>query len=139
MSNAAKYFIGFAFTLLSWGCPGTQQPETLALAGTNWILTAMPADLPPGIKINLQFDEEKITGKGVCNRYFSNYELTGDQIHFNSIGATEMMCLKYSELERIYLQLLQQSETIRRTKDALTVITKNGTLEFRLAATSGGN
>ena len=42
----------------------------------------------------IKFDEKenKVSGKAVCNSYFSEYEMIGQKISFGSVGSTKMYC-----------------------------------------------
>lgn len=103
---------------------------------TVWVLQSMTDKVPAGVEIELQFEKDKITGKGVCNRYFADYELNGKQINFQSVGATKMMCEQHNDWEAKYFQALQNAQEFTLQKEKLIIKTKDGDLIFKPANTT---
>lgn len=134
MSSILKLFTACLFLNLLIACGGQSKLTQEDLNGTFWSLTSMPGDLPDGVEINLQFEPNRITGAGVCNRYFSEYSLEGNRISFKAIGATEMMCMEHSDVEVKYFQTLDKAETVELAGDQLTIHTPDGTLIFSAAS-----
>lgn len=122
-----------SFSMILACGPASDQTPT-DLSGTFWELVQMPGDLPDGLDINLQFEAGRIAGKGVCNRYFSDYTLEGNQISFKAIGATEMMCMEHSDVEVRYFQTLEKAGTLQVEGEKLTISTADGDLVYQSAA-----
>ncbi|PHN08303.1 META domain-containing protein [Flavilitoribacter nigricans] len=133
MSNLFKLFCGLFLLQLSMGCGDQATINPSDLSGTSWTLQRMPGGLPAGVDINLQFEINRIAGKGVCNRYFSEYTMKGNRITFLGVAATEMMCMEHSEVETRYFQSLEKVETIALEEDQLTLSTPDGALLFSAA------
>lgn len=134
MPNILKLFIAcFLLNVIS-SCGDQPNITQEDLNGTFWSLTSMSGELPAGVDINLQFDPNRITGKGVCNRYFSEYSVAGNRINFKAIGATEMMCMEHSAVEVKYFQTLEKAETVELAGDQLTIHTADGALIFTAAS-----
>lgn len=112
------------------------EPDITAddLAGTFWVLTSMPGELPAGVEINLQFELDQLGGKGVCNRYFSGYTISkGNKISIAGIGSTKILCTEHSQVESSYFQILGKAESIMKTDDQLTIKTADGDLVYMAA------
>jgi heat shock protein HslJ len=130
MSTYLKLLSGLLLLQMASACGNEQAGNPVELAGTFWALTDMPGELPAGVTINIQFEDTRMAGKGVCNRYFSDYLMDGNKISFKAIGATEMMCMEHSDIEVKYFQTLEKAETVEIVNDQLTIKTPNGDLVF---------
>jgi heat shock protein HslJ len=82
--------------------------------------------------VTIQFSDEgnKISGKGGCNNYFSDYEVNEEDIKFGMIGSTEMYCENPQGLmdqETAYFKLLQNVNMfeIDTANKRLTLYTSN--------------
>ncbi len=91
--------IAVLFSILSInGCSGSKEQLTITpLVGTEWkleTLNSKAVSLNSGNYITLNFSAaaDKISGAGVCNKYFGEFTKTGDAIKFSGIGSTKMMC-----------------------------------------------
>ncbi len=85
------------FVFLISGCSGTKETSSAKIEGIEWKLESLkgsPVALKSGSSITLSFDgsSAKISGTGVCNKYFGGYTKTDDALVFSGIGSTKMMC-----------------------------------------------
>jgi putative lipoprotein len=85
------------FVFLISGCSGTKETSSSKIEGIEWKLESLkgnPVALKSGSSITLSFDgsSAKISGTGVCNKYFGGYAKTDDALAFSGIGSTKMMC-----------------------------------------------
>lgn len=101
------------FTLTA--CNAIQPAADLPKLGeSNWKLIAIeqrPVNF--GDRAFLKFDEKenKVSGKAVCNSFFSEYEMTGQKIKFDAIGSTKMYCEGIMDDEH---QIITQLQNISR-------------------------
>lgn len=91
----------------------TKQAWTLGsyLGSEGQMLTVIP-----GSETTLEFKEQNVAGKAGCNSYFGSYQLSGDQLTFGGIGATEMYCgspAGIMDQESAYLALLGEVKSYR--------------------------
>jgi heat shock protein HslJ len=103
----------------------------------NWVLLQMgplqnPKTIMEETMVNIQFSPEnnRISGKGGCNNYFSDYEINEDDIKFGVIGSTEMYCEQpdgLMEQESAFFKLLQNVNMfeIDTENNRLTLYTSN--------------
>lgn len=133
MPSYLKLLCSLLLLQMAAACGNEQNTSPIELAGTFWTLTSMPGEVPAGVDINIQFEDTRMAGKGVCNRYFSDYLMDGNKISFKAIGATEMMCMEHSDIEVKYFQTLGKAETVKVVNDELTIQTANGDLVFAAA------
>lgn len=79
----------------------------LPLLNTQWVL----ADAVKGKAPTLVIENGKISGNGICNRYFGNLTLDATVGNFNisQIGSTKMACDKLST-EVSYFQMLDEAD-----------------------------
>ncbi|MDQ6660976.1 MAG: META domain-containing protein [Chloroflexota bacterium] len=83
--------------------------------------------IPPEFPISLQFEELRVHGASACNRYFATCHLDGSQLHFQSIGATRMMCSEPAmALESDFFAALEHVETYQLQTDRLTLYDDQG-------------
>lgn len=85
------------FVFLISGCSGTKGTSSAKIEGIEWKLESLkgsPVALKSGTSITLSFDGStaKISGTGVCNKYFGGYTKTDETLIFSGIGSTKMMC-----------------------------------------------
>ena len=72
-------------------------------------------------------EELRVHGKSACNRYFATYHIDGPRLHFQSVGATRMMCREPAmALERDYFAALEHVETYQLNADRLTLYSDQG-------------
>jgi heat shock protein HslJ len=105
----------------TWSLQGNQlnegdvkMTETLSLDvlnGTDWVLTHTDRETPvaEGIEITLAFSDERVSGKGACNRYSAGIEEGGNagDIRIGQSMGTMMACPEeLMKAEREYLEQL---------------------------------
>jgi heat shock protein HslJ len=77
------------------GCataPAAPAPAVDPLAGTAWILAALPGrSLAPGPAVTLRFADGRAQGSDGCNRYSTPYSAGGGHLEVSPRGATTMM------------------------------------------------
>lgn len=109
--------------------------------GTTWRLTgyntgsAAIRSLILDTEITATWAEGQVTGRAGCNSYFGGYELDGERLTVDAIGATEMFCAApegVMEQEQAYLKALGRAAGYRIQEDRLTVLGEGGErlLEF---------
>ena len=81
MQNLSRIFVAVFTLFFIISCTPKQSTTAIRMDDTVWVLQSMTDKVPAGVEIELQFEKDKITGKGVCNRYFADYELNGKQIN----------------------------------------------------------
>ncbi len=80
------------------GCSASKEKLTITpLVGAEWKLETLngkTVSLNSGNYITLNFSAaaDKISGAGVCNKYFGEFTKAGDAMKFGGIGSTKMMC-----------------------------------------------
>lgn len=79
-------------------CGGSQQ-KALPLEGTQWKLAKMEAIPAKAITaeadfFTLEFNaaDTMVAGRTNCNRFFGKYELKGQELSFENLGMTRMVC-----------------------------------------------
>ena len=96
----------------------SQQSSTLQqeLMGNEWLLEDLGGR---GVIDNLQttiqfFEEGRLGGRGGCNRYFADYEITDNTIKVGVVGSTFMACAEaVMNQESKFLEALAQATEIR--------------------------
>ena len=124
--------IALAFTLSS-----CQAPAGGPIEGTVWKLTYMNGDIPEGVEVSAVFKDGKVTGKGVCNRYFADYEIEGGKLKIGPAGATKMMCPEHATLEDQYLGILPKAQTFSVKGKNLSLQCEGAKLQFVKGEESG--
>jgi len=91
----------------------TQITGTLSVAdleGPEWVLAELGWDqaVADGAEITLGFQDDRVTGKGGCNRYFGSVNAAAPgELRFSGMGATRMACPEPAmETEQRYLSAL---------------------------------
>jgi len=101
-----------AVILLS-SCTALQPSADLPKLGESiWNLTAIeqkPANF--GDRAFIKFDEKenKVSGKALCNSFFSEYEMIKQKITFPEIGSTKMYCEGMMDEENKIITNLQKT------------------------------
>lgn len=103
------------------------------LNNTAWALTSMPSDLPADVHINLTFQDGRLAGKGVCNRYFAGFVIEENLLKVEAVGATKMMCSLHADIESKYFDLLSKARRYNVRDSTLTIETPEGNLVFKRA------
>jgi len=104
-------------------CSALQPTADLPKLGeSEWKLVAIlhkPVNF--GDRAFLKFDEKenKISGKAVCNSFFSEYEMIGNKIKFDGIGSTKMYCEGIMDDEHQIITQLQSTSRYEVKSDML--------------------
>ncbi|MEL6926612.1 MAG: META domain-containing protein [Bacteroidota bacterium] len=137
MKSSAKYFAFFLLPcLLLLACAPEKQKNgqyVKPLLGTSWQLLSMSGKAVAGLGIEMHFEADKVNGKAVCNRYFSDYTTKVGKINFSSIGSTKMMCPEDSQLEVEYYKYLRHAHRYEHNDQQLTLHTSQGALVYQVA------
>jgi len=82
----------------------------------------------------LQFGADgKVTGHGGCNRFFGDYELTGEALKIGPLGATRMACPEPAmSFEISFLEAIQTAVAAASTADHLALKNDKGDIVVRL-------
>ena len=96
---------------------GSHPMASPSLRGTLWRLQALqdgsrPTLIePPGRPAELQLDadQDRVSGSGGCNRLIGGFQLSGERIRFSRLGSTQMACPPaVMAFERRYSEALAQ-------------------------------
>ncbi len=91
----------------------------------------------PDTKVMIQFGKDnKITGSGGCNSYFTSYEIGSDNtVSFGLIGSTMMFCEGIMEQEDQYFKALESASTFIVDQNSLQLFYDDGrgVLNFAVA------
>ncbi len=120
-------FLAIVFTLTLSSC---QPPVGGPIEGTFWKLTYMNGEIPEGVEVSAVFQDGKATGKGVCNRYFADYEIDGGKLKIGPVGATKMMCGENAMLESQYFGILPKAQTFSVKDGELNIQCEGAKLRF---------
>lgn len=107
-----------ALTFLAFiGCTSPKQTmnsNEALLTTNNWMLQTIYQD-NDSLEVkqpvaNIQFDTAKktVNGKGGCNSYGAQYQLSNENISFTNSFATKMYCQEYQQIEDKYFAALAQ-------------------------------
>ena len=127
---------GILSLLMLLSCQNTNNKIGTAmggLEGSAWVLVSILDQPIEKAEISLQFQGDKLNGKAVCNRYFSDYSTAKQTLKIGNIGSTKMMCPEQSKLEHEYFDLLAKVEEYEIKKDQLHLNAKSGSLIFKRA------
>ena len=97
-------------------------------AGTGW---AVQTGNPAGVSIDATFQNGRVTGAGVCNRYFANYSATPvSNLAISDVGATKVMCPQNADFESAYFDSLSKTTRFVIAGNSLKLLTPSGSLDF---------
>ncbi len=125
-----RYFLFFILALVLSAC---QTRSQTVLTGSTWSLNLLNGhSLVPGSHIEVQFDQDNLSGFSGCNSYGGSFQISGD--HFlvgDEIAATAMACLTpegVNEQEREYLKALREAATYTVSGNHLEIKDSSGNL-----------
>ena len=75
--------------------------------------------------------DSKIAGETGCNRFFGNFTINGENIKFDNMGSTRMMCPEMG-FETAYLQAIANTASYNRCKGKLELKDINGNITVLL-------
>jgi heat shock protein HslJ len=118
-----------ALTVTLAACTPNDAPAGPSLAGTRWVLKAMPgwesakaAQVP-----TLVFQSEtQVGGRAGCNIWGGTYEHKGAKIRFSAMMMTEMACEYGMDVEQLYINALERTRAIGVDGDTLTLSDEMG-------------
>ena len=134
-----KFFFLILSSLLLISCSSSnEQPSkpNAPLTNTRWILKVLNGNTvttPQGGKeifLTLSDTNNRATGSGGCNNFFSQYTVTGRSLKFGPVASTEMYCENKMEIEGSFFKALQQTRSFKikgenlLLSDSLKVIAK---------------
>ena len=126
-TNIVKQSFLLLIALMLFSC---QPPVGGPIEGTVWKLTYMNGDIPEGIDVSARFDNGKVTGKGICNRYFADYETDSGQLKIGPVGATKMLCPDNAMLESQYFGTLSKAQSYSVNGEKLSITCEGAKLQF---------
>jgi heat shock protein HslJ len=72
-------------------------------------------------------DENKISGKSACNRYFGSFENPkANEVVIGMLAGTKMYCQDVADVEKEYLNKLKLVTAINPTRKGLDLLDKDG-------------
>lgn len=112
--------------------------DSLLLFSKTWNMVKIESsdriiDVPADEEATLVFDQQasRVYGR-CCNSYFGTFELKGNIVTFDKMGATKMMCMgAIGDIERIYHALLANPQTITVDESTLVLKSDQGTITFK--------
>ena len=112
-------------------CAAGDVPSAPSLAGTEWVLKAMPgwvmAKAPQIPTLHFQSDGQ-VGGRGGCNSWGGSYELKGTSVRFGQMRTTLMACAYGMDVEGRFHEMLRQARTLTVNGDTLTLGNGDGEL-----------
>lgn len=123
-----KYLFLIALISFALNACNTVKTNLISIENTSWQLQSLLGKAVTE-EVTLVFEEDKLSGQSFCNRYFSQYEKTGNQLEIQSIGATKMACPNL-KAEQQYFNLLREAESYELKGKKLHIQHKNGLLVF---------
>lgn len=151
--NRPFWVFGSLFTLFVFGCSSAnlyaevsateeinQKSNAMQLKNSNgWNLDRLvnakgePVALLPDTKITLFFQDERVSGKSGCNRYFADYRITENAenaengLSFSKAASTMMACPEpMMEQERVYLEQLTRITSYAIENGVLQLLDDSG-------------
>lgn len=94
--------------------------EKDAMAGTEWMLSAVDGQAVDYTATLSLAEPGRITGQAPCNRYFADVTRNGSSFKLGMIGATRMACLQIKG-EAEFFQTLQVIDTADAAEGKLTL------------------
>jgi putative lipoprotein len=76
----------------------------------------------------------KIRGFSGCNRFFGHYAASNDQLYFNQLSSTQMVCFETMEQEQRFLETLGETSRFEIKGDVLMLYAVDGRVILRFEA-----
>ena len=116
-----SYLLIFLFFLTA--CSALKSKTDIPKLGESvWNLTAIeqrPVNFDGRAFIKFDEKENKVSGKALCNSYFSDYEMTGQKITFSSVGSTKIYCEGVMDEENQIITQLKKTKRYEVKSDFL--------------------
>ncbi|MGH8912920.1 MAG: META domain-containing protein [Acidimicrobiia bacterium] len=123
-----------AVALAACADPGQPAADPTALAWEleSGTLDSAPIPIVDGHPITLSFTDDSVGGTAACNGYGGSYSISGDEIVFSGMGATEMACSPADVMtsELLYLQAVVRVEELSMKAETLTLTGEGVELVF---------
>jgi heat shock protein HslJ len=142
MKNGFYSFCFFIFVGLFFSaCSFNQAPmeQHMKLTQNHWELEAISGEnrsILDGLKAPFIYfeDDSKVHGFDGCNLFFGNYEVSGNELNFSQLAATDMYCQDSMQVaDKFTNQLVQSKEfQIENSKLILLNSSKSPLLQFSL-------
>lgn len=78
--------------------------------------------------------DNRIRGFSGCNRFFGHYAVSNDQLYFNQLASTRMMCFEAIEQEQQFLETLGSTSRFEIKGDVLMLYAADGRAILRFEA-----
>jgi putative lipoprotein len=78
--------------------------------------------------------DNRIRGFSGCNRFFGHYAVSNDQLYFNQLASTRMMCFEAMEQEQQFLETLGSASRFEINGDVLMLYAADGRAILRFEA-----
>ena len=116
-----------------------EQQKEWVLKNSNWVLNDWVADSisiltlsEKPITLDIDLDNEKISGNAGCNQYFGNYTLDNETLKAGPMGSTMMYCTEeIMKQEQRFLALFEAGIKISKNNDLLILRSDNNQLTFK--------
>ena len=108
------------------------------LAGSEWRPSRIGTSaVSPEARLFVQFKSAgQLAGYGGCNRFFGQYEISGNEIRIGPVGATRMACAEsVMALEMAFISALAGAKSFRRDKATLVLFNASGKEQASLIQT----
>jgi putative lipoprotein len=116
---------------------GGEAGGAAGLGGTAWRLEDLGgAGVLDNVEATLEFPETgKVAGRGSCNRFFGEVEISGQSIGFGALGSTRMSCVEaVMNQEAKYLKALEGAERFMLDGSMLLIYSKGMDQPLRFMA-----
>lgn len=81
------------------------------------------------LKIEMSKDENKISGKSACNKYFGDFKVKEDGgVELQPIAMTKMFCPETNWVEDDYHQKLNKTHRVEKINNELHILDKEGNI-----------
>jgi heat shock protein HslJ len=129
MNRRNLLVVVMAIALLLVGC-GPSSDDGASLQGTRWALVTLGGGaLLPGTAPSVEFSEDQMSGSTGCNTYFSEYEVSGDELSIGAVAVTEMWCMEpegVMDQEQAFLDALASVTGYRLAGERLELLDGTG-------------
>lgn len=109
------------------GCGG--DPERL-LRGAEWVVEDIgEGGIVDGSRVTIEFlDDDRVAGRGSCNRFMGGWNLTGEGLSFSQLASTRMACAPaLMNQEQRFLELMSEVHHFRIGQNGeLILLTPDG-------------
>lgn len=128
--------------------------EPRLVENKTWVLTSMDGQAVSGPRVTMELRpatarDGRIGGQAPCNRYFGNYQVASNKIHFTSMGSNRVACpTSLMTREAEYLAIFPKLDNITIKEHGLilnsgsggqelTYVTESANVSGQIAASEG--